>query len=1151
MNRGSIAAADADARMTAVRTTGSVLVQAPAGSGKTTLLAQRYLRLLATVDVPERILALTFTRRAAEEMRARVIAALEAGGFAECPLSLNQQTWELAVAARRHLRTLDIDLERHPSRLRIETIDSFNAWLAAQLPIISGAGGRLTLIDNARPLYEEAARRALLHDRGDNFGQAVERVLAVGDQRWTPLVDLIVAMLPQRDRWLPFLVGHLRAATAEIDEAQLVHVRTRFDEDLGLLVQRELTRAHRILGGEILAALAPCLAAAARNLDATREEFVPWRADVSPLGTGLQDLGRWRAVAAVLLTGGSKIRKRVDKNLGFPPTCAEKAVIQALLEELERRDSAADAVAVLCTIRDLPEPRYEDADWERVRDVAQVLVLAAAELDAVFREQGTVDFPAVSMTALRALGTAETPTDLSLRLDYRLQHLLLDEFQDTSATQLDLVQQLTAGWQRDDGRSVFCVGDPMQSIYGFRQAEVRAFLDLAENGLGAVQFEVQRLSSNFRSDPSVVTWVNRCFEQILPRRDDRERGAIAFRPSTPAIPPSGEGDARVSLRGFGSVADEANAVAQTVAECRERHPEWRIAILVRARTHAREIAHALRARGTAFRAVEIEPLQDRPAVRDAVTLACALLHLGDRIAWLGILRAPWCGLTLADLLTLGRSHPLIWDALNDGAVLDRLSEDGRQRCVRLRGVLDAALAVQTHTRMARWIERTWLALGGPSCAKDTRELDQVRAVFARLRELERQGLPDPAALAQRFSDLYADDGAECGVEIMTIHKAKGLEFDCVIVPALHRHNRVAGGPMLLMHPFARSGRDGLVMAARPPIADRDNKRELFAFLRRQASEAAHLEAERLLYVACTRAKHQLHLTATVGLRVDPDWIGEPIEVAEEAEEPASNGEARPADGAKPWAPFKGSLLRVLWPTQRASFAVREPVAEALTEEDLAGLRGGPLRRVPRGWAPHRQLLLQADLPLASLAREEPVVFDWAGETARRVGILVHAELQSLDLGRHDETTVRSREGHFKRWLGLHGVPDEHLAGAVASVIAALLGVHGDARARWIFKTGYRDDLREHALSGLWRGEVVRAVFDRSFIDEQGTRWVIDYKTSGHSGGGREAFLDLQVERYRVQLERYAVLARRLGPEPVRVALYFPLMRAWREWVPPE
>jgi ATP-dependent exoDNAse (exonuclease V) beta subunit len=663
-----------------------------------------------------------------------------------------------------------------------------------------------------------------------------------------------------------------------------------------------------------------------------------------------------------------------------------------------------------------------------------------------------------------------------------------------------------------------------------------------------VQFDVQRLSSNFRSDPSVVAWVNRCFERILPQRDDRERGAIAFRPSTPAVATSGEGDACVTLRGFGSVADEANAVAQTVAECRARHPEWRIAILVRARTHAREIAHALRARGTPFRAVEIEPLQDRPAVRDAVMLTCALLHLGDRIAWLAILRAPWCGLTLSDLLVVGRSHALIWDALSDPAVLDRLTEDGRSRCARLRGVLDAALELQTHTRIARWIERTWLALGGPSCAQGARELDQVCAVFARLRGLEQQGMPDPAVLAQSFADLYADDGAECGVEIMTIHKAKGLEFDCVIVPALQRHNRVAGGPMLFMHPFARRDRDGLVMAARPPAADRDNKRTLFAFLRRQATEAAHLEAERLLYVACTRAKHQLHLTATVGLRVEPDGYGEPIEVAEDAEEAPSNGEAAP--DAKPWTPFKGSLLEVLWPTQSPSFAVREPAAEAAPDENLAGLRGGPLRRVPRGWAPRRQVPLQSDLPLASSAREEPVVFDWAGETARRVGILVHAELQSLDLDCHDETTVRSRERHFKRWLALHGVPEEHLEGAVASVTAALLGVHRDVRAQWLFKKGYRDDLREHAVSGVWRGEVVRAVFDRSFIDERGTRWVIDYKTSAHSGGGREAFLDLEVERYRPQLERYAVLARRLGPEPVRVALYFPLLRAWREWGPP-
>jgi hypothetical protein len=155
----------------------------------------------------------------------------------------------------------------------------------------------------------------------------------------------------------------------------------------------------------------------------------------------------------------------------------------------------------------------------------------------------------------------------------------------------------------------------------------------------------------------------------------------------------------------------------------------------------------------------------------------------------------------------------------------------------------------------------------------------------------------------------------------------------------------------------------------------------------------------------------------------------------------------------------------------------------------------------------------------------------------------------MDLERTDEAAIRARDAHFMRWLALRGVPEERLRDASARAVAALIGVHGDPRGRWMLRQGYRDDFREYAVSGEWRGEVVRAVFDRSFIDEQGIRWVIDYKTSQHAGGGVEEFLEREVERYRSQLQRYAVLARRLGSEPVRVGLYFPLMRAWREWAP--
>jgi ATP-dependent exoDNAse (exonuclease V) beta subunit len=182
----------------------------------------------------------------------------------------------------------------------------------------------------------------------------------------------------------------------------------------------------------------------------------------------------------------------------------------------------------------------------------------------------------------------------------------------------------------------------------------------------------------------------------------------------------------------------------------------------------------------------------------------------------------------------------------------------------------------------------------------------------------------------------------------------------------------------------------------------------------------------------------------------------------------------------------------------------------------------------------------------AVVREETPIFDWAGETARRVGTLVHAELHAMNAAAMGEQIIRAREPHFRRWLALHGVPADRLHAAAARVLDALIGVHGDPRGRWILQQA-RDDVREHALSGRLQGEVARVVFDRSFVDDSGVRWVIDYKTSQHTGGGLDQFLDREVERYRAQLQRYALLAQRLGPEPVRLGLYFPLMRAWREW----
>ena len=1116
-------ASDKVARDCAIEADVSVLVQAPAGSGKTTLLAQRYLRILGQVDAPERILALTFTRRAAQEMRERVLQALAAARLEQCPQGMNRETFGLAVGASRHLDALHLDIIRQPSRLRIETIDAFNAWLAGQLPISARAGSALQVLADARPCYEEAARRTLAHRSDDGFGIAVDRVLALDDQRWRRLVALIAELLPSRDRWLPLLAGRLQAASM-LDDGELQRVRRHLDEDLQLLVLRALMRVGEVLGPARLGVLSALVLGAAHRAAQEQPELNPWLEDGSTLRADTADLARWRGAARLLFTEEGELRKRLTRNEGFPPGCADKLPMRDLLQELEQDADARCALEEICS---LPEPAYNDDQWSRVRDVAQVLVLAAATLDQVFREQGAADFAAVSLAALRALGRADAPTDLSLRLDYRLQHILVDEFQDTSSAQLELVRLLTAGWQAGDGRSVFCVGDPMQSIYGFRQAEVRAFLELAEEGIGELSFDVQRLRNNFRSAAPVVDWINGCFARILPRADDRDRGAIAFRPSVSALaaPPESTAAAGVHLHGYTSSAGESAAIAGMIETQLEQHPHWRIAVLVRARTHAREIAAALRARSIEFRAVDIEPLQDRAVVRDVIMLTCALLHLGDRIAWLAVLRAPWVGLCLADLLHISRDAPLIWDALGDAGRLQRLSEDGQARCRRLHSTLDAAFRVRGDTTLTRWVERTWLGLGGASCAASPRDLELAGAAFARLRELEERGLPDAADLPGSFADLYADHGVPSAVEIMTIHKAKGLEFDMVVVPALDRFVPVSRDQLLLTHQFARTGRDGLVMAARPGAgADRDR---LFDFLRRQLREAASLEAERLLYVACTRARWRLLLTARIG-------------GAEEGEESV---EKRPARAV--WSPRRGSLLAVLWPVVRARFS--PAIREAAQPEGGGPPRGGPWFRVPHDWAPRLDLRLPLEpTPTLPTARAETPVFDWAGETARRVGTLVHAELHAMDIARSDEGFIRAREAHFRHWLAVHGVPADRLQAAAARVVEALIAVHRDPRGRWILTPG-REDTREHALSGRFHGEVARVIIDRMFVDEQGVRWIIDYKTSQHGGGGADEFLDREVERYRYQLQRYALLAKGLGPQPIRLALYFPLMQAWREW----
>ncbi|HEV7800538.1 MAG TPA: UvrD-helicase domain-containing protein, partial [Burkholderiales bacterium] len=562
--------ADAGARARALDPGRSFIVQAPAGSGKTELLVQRYLRLLETVDCPEEILAITFTRKAAAEMKRRVLEHL--------PSILAPD----AVA--------DI-----APRLRVQTIDALCASFTRQMPVLAHFGAQPEIVDDARELYRDAARRALALEPAN---RQAERLLAHLDNNQEAVLGLLAAMLARRDQWL----------------RKTGRAPTRAELEAAFSAERERLVAH-----------------ACKLHPEACEDF-----------------------ANSLLTQKGTWRKR-------------NAVAQAL----EGNEALRLALVALLA---LPPAEYSDAQWQTLSAMLELLPRAVAHLNVVFGERGQADFTEIAQGAVRALGTADEPTDLLLSLDVRIKHILVDEFQDTSTSQWELLERLTAGWQHDDGRTVFAVGDPMQSIYRFREAEVALFLEARHSGLGGVQLEPLVLTTNFRSQAGIVDWVNATFARILPAAEDRISGAVPYSASV-AHRPLKEG-AAVQWHLFESRADEASRVVDVARAARAADAHGKIAILVRNRSHLDHIVPALKEAGLRFRAVEIERLGEKQVVQDLYALTRALVHLADRAAWLAVLRAPWCGLAPVQLAKLFETaRGTIHEAMHDEARLALLDAD--------------------------------------------------------------------------------------------------------------------------------------------------------------------------------------------------------------------------------------------------------------------------------------------------------------------------------------------------------------------------------------------------------------------------------------------------------------------------------------------
>ncbi|WP_162932491.1 UvrD-helicase domain-containing protein [Solimonas sp. K1W22B-7] len=1106
--------ADQAQRRRALDPAASFIVQAPAGSGKTELLTQRVLRLLAGVDEPEEVVAITFTRKAAAEMRHRVFAAVQQAQSGEPPADAHRrETWQLARAALARSQERGWGLQDNPQRLRILTIDALCAQVTQQAPLTAGFGGRVQVAEHPQLAYREAARATIeLIESSPSLAPPVARVLAHFDNRSSLLEAQLVMLLGRRDQWISYTLADDRAE----------RTRAVLESALAEFVSGSLAEVEALLPRPLRIAWLDSAAYASSNLHAANPGL-PLHAlrDGHWPSCDAAGLAGWQALTELVLKRDGDWRRIVNATNGFPAgkSKAEKAERDpprtAHLELIDALREVPGLCQRLAGLRQLPPPCYSDAQWEILQALLDTLRLAATQLRLVFMARGEVDFTEVASQAVAALGGAEGPSDLALRMDYRIRHLLVDEFQDTSALQWQLLARLTAGWQGDDGRTLFVVGDPMQSIYRFRNADVGLFMDARNQGIGSLRLQALQLSCNFRSEAGVVDWVNQAFAQVLPAQEDRERGAAAHARAVATRPAAAAPAVTVHALGDTEPAAEAARVLELVRAAHAADPAASVAVLVRSRGHLEAITPALREAGIAYRAVDIEGLAARPAIEDLRSLTRALLHPADRIAWLALLRAPCCGLALSDLLPLVEGLPPdmpMLAGLRDPARIAQLSADGRTRLERCMAVLEPALAQQGRKPLRRWVESAWLALGGPACAAP-RDLADAQVFLARLDGLARgPELPDLEALDLALAELKASADGEAGetLSLMTIHKSKGLEFDVVIVPGLGRGTRSDTRPLVAW--ATRRGADGgerLLLA--PLHASGDEDDPIFDFvLGLQAEKQLHEDA-RLLYVAATRARRALHLV----------------------------GALEAGEGDKTPEPPSRSLLARLWPAVAQDFAALAGSAHVPQSE--APRRPPAIRRLPAQWSapPLPAGPVSADGAAVAL----PIPFDWAGEAARAVGISYHRWMQQIareGVERWDEARVLAMAADLDEMLAAEGVPAARCEAARQRVQQALAATLQDPRGRWLLQA-HAQARSEWELTAVLDGQPRRFKLDRSFVDAEGQRWVVDFKTSVHEGGNMEAFLAAELQRYRAQLEGYRAALRGLDGSSPRLALYLPLM----------
>ncbi len=1065
----------------------NLFVEAGAGSGKTSSLVDRVVALVVQGTPISAIAAITFTEKAAEELRDRVRGELHAHaahGDALCSTALEE-------------------LDQAP----IGTLHAFSQRLLREAPIEAGLPPRVEVLDDIRSEVAFDERWSVFRDRllGDESLARTLLLLIAAGGKLDQIRELARAANASWDLVATRLQGLEAAEPVAVDRGPALRAARRI----------AAYREHCLMATDLLCVKLAEIGAWADRLESADE---------------LDALG--------MLAAGAPNKGNGGKSAHWPgPTVAEVKHEIGELGELAAR-SARDVV--------------EGALTRIVVEVAQFTLAAAEER----RSEGRLEFHDLLVLARALLRDPQHGVAVRARLRTKYRHLLLDEFQDTDPIQLEIAVLLgsrepgspAASWQEYDADpgTLFFVGDPKQSIYRFRRADIRLFLEAQRHLVSDA--DRLALSSNFRTTPEILDWVNQAFGRLIQAESGTQPAYLALDPTRPPTP--GDAGPSVMLCGVEAHPKAMSADAQRQVEAADvvaairtaRHDGWRvrdddpapvagsvdehgerwrplrladICILIPARTSLGALEDALAEAGIPYRAETASLVYATREVRDLLMLLRAVDDPTDEAALVAALRTPWLGCGDDDLLEYRRGYGGRWDLRRD--LPEALPADHvvRRAITFLRSLHDQrqwATASELLDLVVR--ERRVLELGFA--------MSRPRDLWRRVRFLVDQARAYEDAAGGdlrdflRWTALQSAEGARVvegvlpetdddAVRIMTIHAAKGLEFPVVIVSGMTTLPRARRGVQLEFPP------DRPFVAKLTKSVTSEGYEEAVAI----DEQMDHHERLRLLYVACTRA--QDHLVVSVHRRDgghdddrtrtngDMIWNATADALGWVALEPAPRGgEAETAQLALALAP---PIPFAQWEQEHAALVDPERAVRVVSASGLARAaaeRAGQLTREVEDDDGRVEIVV--DDPALDKEPRDLELPPWLkGRYGTAIGRAVHGVLQTIDLATGDG-----------------------LADAVAAQAAAE-GVFGfEERIEALARAAVRSDTVREAVTGrFWReiyvavpgadGRLLEGYIDLLYERTDGLV-VVDYKTDAV---GSEADVDAKLDHYRWQGAAYA------------------------------